>query len=182
MDSPCRVFMRSILVMTAGTELVLEAAEMRRDRIGVAFAALVESISRAMLSEGAVPLAACDARGSGCGFPVLILVIGHARLTSTCTPRLPSVWTLRRMRKMSGVTSAEPFPFARTAPFPFEDNEMPTCGAIEVIAPAAMCLLIRPSCPAGLTTGVSKRLSIFLVIEGLQVRYVATTSDVRITH
>src|SRR5438874_10239261 len=50
------------------------------------------------------------------------------------------------MRKMSGATSAVAVPFPLTDPFPFADDETPTCGANAVIAAAAMCLQIRPSC------------------------------------
>ncbi len=47
---------------------------------------------------------------------------------------------------MSGDTSAVAVSFALTAPFPFAGDETLTCGANEVIAAAAMCLQIRPSC------------------------------------
>src|SRR5579883_2356821 len=50
------------------------------------------------------------------------------------------------MRKMSGDASAVAVSFTRTAPFPFLGEEMAACGANAVIAAAAMCLQIRPSC------------------------------------
>src|SRR5207302_10534012 len=45
-----------------------------------------------------------------------------------------------------GATAAVAVPFPLTDPFPFADDETPTCGANAVIAAAAMCLQIRPSC------------------------------------
>jgi len=50
------------------------------------------------------------------------------------------------MRKMSGDASAVALSLARTDPFPFAGDEALLCGANAVIAAAAMCLQIRPSC------------------------------------
>ena len=47
---------------------------------------------------------------------------------------------------MSGDTSAVAVSIARTDPFPLAGDEALLCGAHVVIAAAAMCLQIRPSC------------------------------------
>src|SRR6266478_2260406 len=50
------------------------------------------------------------------------------------------------MRKMSGDASAAAVSVTRTDPFPFAGEEALLCGANAMIAAAAMCLQIRPSC------------------------------------